>query len=176
MYFSPRPSRRYENNPWLSSVAERLLDGVGILRGGEGTAVSAVHCGRSDRSELGGSAGAAVALEVFVRAEAEFGAAALISPVTQLAPIVARNERAYDVVYPWTDHSRAVAERLDCVRRADEIDADEQPRCRGNSWASAPSSSRFPEWDTRSRRPPASNRRRRTRTHSAWTPPTSSAS
>jgi len=73
---------------------------------------------------VGGSAGAAVALEVLVRAEAEFSAAALISPVTQLAPVVARNERRFDVVYPWTDHSRAVAERFDYVRRADEIDAD----------------------------------------------------
>ncbi|WP_020673835.1 prolyl oligopeptidase family serine peptidase [Amycolatopsis nigrescens] len=72
----------------------------------------------------GGSAGAAVALEVLARAELPIEAAALVSPVTQLAPVVAANERAYDTVYDWTERSRAVADRFDFVRRAGELDAE----------------------------------------------------
>jgi hypothetical protein len=50
-------------------------------------------------------------------------AAALISPVIQLAEVVAANERRFNVSYPWSDASRAVASRLDFVARADEIAA-----------------------------------------------------
>ncbi|MDT7724907.1 MAG: hypothetical protein QOI21_1483 [Actinomycetota bacterium] len=73
---------------------------------------------------VGGSAGGAVALEVLARGDVEISAAALINPVTQLAPAVAANERRFGVVYSWTDRSRAVAERFDFVRRAEEITAD----------------------------------------------------
>jgi dienelactone hydrolase len=73
---------------------------------------------------VGGSAGGAVALEVLARNDVEIGAAALINPVSQLAPAVSANERRYGVVYPWTDRSRAAAERFDFVRRADEIKAE----------------------------------------------------
>jgi len=72
---------------------------------------------------VGGSAGGAVALEVLARGDVEISAAALINPVTQLAPAVAANERRYGVVYPWTDRSRKVAERFDFVRRSGEITA-----------------------------------------------------
>jgi hypothetical protein len=55
-------------------------------------------------------------------------AAALISPVIQLAEVVAANERRFNVSYPWSDASRAVASRLDFVARAPEIAAsDPQP-------------------------------------------------
>src|SRR5262249_29949285 len=55
-------------------------------------------------------------------------AAALISPVIQLAEVVAANERRFGVSYPWSETSRAVAARFDFVSRADEIAAhDPQP-------------------------------------------------
>jgi dienelactone hydrolase len=47
----------------------------------------------------------------------------LISPVIQLAEVIAANERRFNVSYPWSDASRAVASRLDFVARADEIAA-----------------------------------------------------
>lgn len=71
----------------------------------------------------GGSAGATVALEVLARSEVAIDAAALVSPVTQLAPAVAANERRYGLTYNWGERSRAVAERFDFVRRAAELDA-----------------------------------------------------
>jgi dienelactone hydrolase len=56
------------------------------------------------------------------------GAAALISPVIQLAEVVAANERRFQVSYPWSDASREAAARFDLVARADEIAArDPQP-------------------------------------------------
>ena len=59
---------------------------------------------------------------------AEVSAAALISPVIQLAEVVAANERRFNVSYPWSDASRAVVRRLDFVARAPEIAArDPQP-------------------------------------------------
>ncbi|WP_216206929.1 prolyl oligopeptidase family serine peptidase [Amycolatopsis aidingensis] len=72
----------------------------------------------------GGSAGAAVALEVLARAELPIAAAAVVSPVVQLAAAVGRNERAYGVRYPWSERSRAVADRFDFVRRAEELTAE----------------------------------------------------
>ncbi|NIJ11482.1 dienelactone hydrolase [Saccharomonospora amisosensis] len=70
---------------------------------------------------LGGSAGATVALEVMARQDVPVDAAALVSPVTQLAPAVAANERNYGVTYHWSERSRAVARRYDFVRRAEEL-------------------------------------------------------
>lgn len=72
----------------------------------------------------GGSAGSTVALEVLARSEVPIGAAALVSPVTQLAAAVAANERRFGATYPWSERSRAVAERFDFVRRAGQLDAD----------------------------------------------------
>ncbi|MFC4003054.1 alpha/beta hydrolase family protein [Prauserella oleivorans] len=69
----------------------------------------------------GGSAGATVALEVLARAEVPIGAAALVSPVTQLGPAVGANERQFGVTYRWSERSRAVADRYDFVRRAGEL-------------------------------------------------------
>ncbi|AXB43664.1 alpha/beta hydrolase family protein [Amycolatopsis albispora] len=72
----------------------------------------------------GGSAGSTVALEVLARAEVPIAAAAVVSPVPQLAPAVGRNERFYGMTYPWTDRSRAVADHYDYVSRAGELGAD----------------------------------------------------
>ncbi|GHG21208.1 MULTISPECIES: alpha/beta hydrolase family protein [Amycolatopsis] len=72
---------------------------------------------------FGGSAGALVALEVLARGDAEIAAAAVVSPVVQLAPMIAANERRFGLAYPWTERSRAVAARYDFVDRAAELTA-----------------------------------------------------
>lgn len=72
---------------------------------------------------FGGSAGAIVALEVLARGDAEITAAAVASPVVQLAPMIAANERRFGVSYVWTERSRAVAARYDYVDRAAELTA-----------------------------------------------------
>ncbi|WP_318307188.1 alpha/beta hydrolase family protein [Amycolatopsis solani] len=72
---------------------------------------------------FGGSAGALVALEVLARGDAEVAAAAVASPVVQLAPMIAANERRFGVTYSWTERSRAVAARYDYVNRAAELTA-----------------------------------------------------
>jgi len=65
---------------------------------------------------------------VIAEGAAEVSAAVLISPVTQLAEVVAANKRLINVSYPWSDASRAVVDRLDFVARAPEIAArDPQP-------------------------------------------------
>lgn len=70
---------------------------------------------------FGGSAGSLVALELLARAGVE--AAAVVSPVARLAPVIGRNERLFDLTYPWTPKSRAVADHYDFVRRAGELTA-----------------------------------------------------
>jgi alpha-beta hydrolase superfamily lysophospholipase len=72
---------------------------------------------------FGGSAGALVALEVLARGDAVIAAGAVASPVVQLAPMIAANERRFGVTYPWTERSRAVAARFDYVNRAAELTA-----------------------------------------------------
>jgi len=76
---------------------------------------------------MGGSLGAAVALLVLAETARAAGvaveAAVLISPVTQLKPTVEALGRVYDVEYPWSAESLAVASRSDYVARADEIAA-----------------------------------------------------
>jgi alpha-beta hydrolase superfamily lysophospholipase len=77
---------------------------------------------------VGASVGTLPAQLVIAAGAAEVSAAALISPVIQLAEVVAANERRFDVSYPWGDASRAVAARFDFVSRAGEIAArDPQP-------------------------------------------------
>jgi pimeloyl-ACP methyl ester carboxylesterase len=70
---------------------------------------------------FGGSAGSLVALEVLARGDVAVEAAAVVSPVAQLAPVLGRNERLFDVTYPWTPRSREVAGHYDFVRRAGEL-------------------------------------------------------
>jgi dienelactone hydrolase len=77
---------------------------------------------------LGASIGALPAQLVVADRLAPVSAAVLISPVIQLAEVVAANERRFGVTYPWTDASRDVADRFDLVARAADIaTADPQP-------------------------------------------------
>lgn len=70
---------------------------------------------------VGGSLGAAVALEA-VASGVPAQAAVLISPVVQLTNVVAAGERAFGMPYEWSEQSTAVAQRLDFLARAKEID------------------------------------------------------
>jgi dienelactone hydrolase len=72
---------------------------------------------------VGASIGALPAQLVIAGGAVEVSAAVLISPVIQLAEVVAANERRFGVSYPWSDPSQAVATRLDFVSRAGEIAA-----------------------------------------------------
>jgi alpha-beta hydrolase superfamily lysophospholipase len=72
---------------------------------------------------VGASVGALPAQLVIASGAADVSAAALISPVIQLAEVVAANERRFEVNYPWSDASRSVAARFDFVSRAVEIAA-----------------------------------------------------
>jgi pimeloyl-ACP methyl ester carboxylesterase len=77
---------------------------------------------------VGASIGTLPAQLVIAEGAARVAAVALISPVIQLAEVVAANERRFNVSYPWSDASRAVASRFDFVARAPEIAArDPQP-------------------------------------------------
>ena len=72
---------------------------------------------------VGASIGTLPVQLVIAGGAAEVSAAALISPVIQLAEVVAANERRFGVRYPWSDASRAVTAQLDFVSRASEIAA-----------------------------------------------------
>jgi alpha-beta hydrolase superfamily lysophospholipase len=77
---------------------------------------------------MGASVGTLPAQLVMAGGAAQVSVTALISPVIQLAEVVAANERRFGVSYPWSDASRAVAARFDFVARAGEIAAlDPQP-------------------------------------------------
>lgn len=70
---------------------------------------------------LGGSIGSLVAQEV--ACARPVAAAVLVSPVTQLRPVVEANGKVYGVTYAWTPAADAVAARLDFVARAAELTA-----------------------------------------------------
>jgi pimeloyl-ACP methyl ester carboxylesterase len=70
---------------------------------------------------VGASIGALVALSAVATGEPPVSAIALVSPALRLASVVAANERLFGVTYPWSDDSRAVAEKLDFVARAPEL-------------------------------------------------------
>lgn len=70
---------------------------------------------------LGGSVGAFVALSVLTEIDIPVAAVGLVSPALQLAAVVEGNERRFGVTYSWANESRAVAERLDFLARADQI-------------------------------------------------------
>lgn len=70
---------------------------------------------------VGGSAGGAIALLILAESQLPVAAAALLNPVVHVAPVLAAGERTYGMTYSWTDESRAVADRLDFVARAEEI-------------------------------------------------------
>jgi len=75
---------------------------------------------------FGGSLGAAIALQVMAEHRWPVSAAVLISPLTQLRPMVEAIAKQYGIQYPWSAPSLKVADRLDFVARADEI-AAQQP-------------------------------------------------
>ena len=76
---------------------------------------------------LGGSMGAAVALQVLADGSLDAVAAVLVSPLVQLRPSVAVNGRRYGITYPWSAPSLEVAARLDFVARAEDIAAHGEP-------------------------------------------------
>jgi dienelactone hydrolase len=77
---------------------------------------------------IGASVGALPPQLLIAEGVAQVAAAALISPVIQLAEVVAANERRFDVSYSWSDASRVVASTFDLVARATQIAAqDPQP-------------------------------------------------
>jgi pimeloyl-ACP methyl ester carboxylesterase len=72
---------------------------------------------------LGGSLGAAVALQVLAERQVDVAAAVLVSPLTQLSPAVEALGRRFGVDYPWSEPSLEIARRMDFVARADEVAA-----------------------------------------------------
>jgi pimeloyl-ACP methyl ester carboxylesterase len=76
---------------------------------------------------VGASIGALVALSVLATGQPQISAIALVSPALRLTSVVAANERAFAVTYPWSDNSRAVAAELDFVRRAPELTRHRSP-------------------------------------------------
>jgi alpha-beta hydrolase superfamily lysophospholipase len=76
---------------------------------------------------VGASIGALPAQLVMADSGVPVSAEALISPVIQLAEVVAANERRFGVTYAWSKASRAVATRFELVARAAEIAADPPP-------------------------------------------------
>lgn len=79
---------------------------------------------------VGGSVGAAVAALVLAESEVPVDAAVLISPIVQLAPVVAAMGRRYGLAYAWSERSREVAARLDFVARAGQLAGGRQPAVR----------------------------------------------
>ncbi|WP_217428186.1 prolyl oligopeptidase family serine peptidase [Microlunatus speluncae] len=70
---------------------------------------------------LGGSAGAGAALGVLAETRLPIVAAVVVSPLTQLRPIVTANGRLFGIDYGWDAGSDAIADKIDFVRRADEL-------------------------------------------------------
>ncbi|MGH3844570.1 MAG: alpha/beta hydrolase family protein [Pseudonocardiaceae bacterium] len=69
----------------------------------------------------GGSLGGLVAASVIAGRALPVIAAALVNPAARLATVVAVNERRFEMRYEWTDAARAIADRFDFLRRAEEI-------------------------------------------------------
>jgi dienelactone hydrolase len=109
--FEPQVSQAVDEFPAvLAAVGARLAVGDGPI------------------GVVGASIGALPAQLVMADGSAPVKAAALVSPVIQLAEVVAVNERRFGVSYPWSDVSRAVAARFDLVARAADIAGrDPQP-------------------------------------------------
>lgn len=70
---------------------------------------------------LGGSAGAGAALGVLAEVRLPVAAAVVVSPLVQLRPLVEANGRLFGMTYPWDAGSDAIADKIDFVRRADEL-------------------------------------------------------
>ena len=72
---------------------------------------------------VGGSLGGAVALRILVRRRVAVAAAALVNPAIRARSVVRLVEGNLGHPYPWSDESRAAADRLDFVVRATEVAA-----------------------------------------------------
>jgi predicted alpha/beta hydrolase family esterase len=70
---------------------------------------------------LGGSQGAAVALQVMAEGQVAPAAAVLVSPLVQLRPAVEALAGRFGVSYSWTAESDGIARRMDFVARAADI-------------------------------------------------------
>ena len=70
---------------------------------------------------VGGSAGSAVVLRLLADGKLPVAAAALISPVAQLKPVVPLTKRWFGITYSWTVRSREVVDRFDFVAQAASI-------------------------------------------------------
>jgi dienelactone hydrolase len=83
---------------------------------------------------VGGSMGSGIAAlvltEIAPAAGIQVAAAVLISPISQLHPMVDAIGRRYKATYPWRPEALRVAERLDFVARAHEIARAGQPAVR----------------------------------------------
>ncbi len=71
---------------------------------------------------MGGSMGGAVAQLVLAEGGVHARAAVLINPVVKLKDSIDALSRKHGTPYTWTPESEAVADRVDFVRRAHEID------------------------------------------------------
>lgn len=69
---------------------------------------------------LGGSAGSAVAQQVMLESGLDVAAAVLVSPVSQLRPLVDALGELYGFEYPWHPAAQQAADRMDFVARAGE--------------------------------------------------------
>jgi pimeloyl-ACP methyl ester carboxylesterase len=101
-------------DPTCRQAVEELPSALATLR-------TELPVGDGPLGLLGGSVGALVALRVLAETDLPVGAVALVSPAIRLAGVVGANERRFDITYPWTEQSRAAAERLDFVSRAGEL-------------------------------------------------------
>jgi pimeloyl-ACP methyl ester carboxylesterase len=110
----------------FSDVVANVFEPIVRIGADEFPAVLAELRGRlpvDDRLALvGGSIGAMIVQEVLAGGLRP-DAAALVSPATQLAGLVAANERAFGMTYAWSAESTAMAEHLDFVARAGELEA-----------------------------------------------------
>lgn len=70
---------------------------------------------------FGGSSGSGVAFLSLLETDVEVSALAVVSPVTQLARLIAANEKLFGITYEWHDTARKIAARWDLVARAAEF-------------------------------------------------------
>ena len=103
--------------PVVEQAAAEAPDAIAALR-------AELPVGDGPIGLVGGSMGSAVALLLLAEGTLPVGAAALVSSVSQLALVA----QYFNASYPWTEESRAVADRFDFVARAADIAGrDPQP-------------------------------------------------
>lgn len=76
---------------------------------------------------VGVGAGASAALLSLAEGDLPVGAAALINPVADPAPVLAARERNHGTPYAWTEESLAVRERFDFTARSADVAQDRVP-------------------------------------------------